>query len=34
VELGEIEVQAVGIGYPLYGELFPQQVATYKAQFG
>lgn len=29
VELGEIEVHAVGIGYPLYGELFPHHVAAY-----
>ena len=32
-ELGEIEVHAYGIGYPLYGELFPQHVAAYEAQF-
>jgi hypothetical protein len=29
-ELGEIEVHAVGIGYPLYGELFPHLVAAYQ----
>ena len=34
VELGEIEVHAVGIGYPLYEELFPHQVAAYARQFG
>ena len=33
-ELGEIEVHAVGIGYPLYEQLFPQQVAAYANQFG
>jgi hypothetical protein len=33
VELGEIEVHAVGIGYPLYEELFPKQVAAYAKQF-
>ena len=33
-ELGEIEVHAVGIGYPLYGELFPQHVVAYQKQFG
>lgn len=33
-ELGEIEVHAVGIGYPLYEQLFPQQVAAYAKQFG
>jgi hypothetical protein len=34
VEIGEIEVHAVGIGYPLYEQLFPQQVAAYAKQFG
>lgn len=34
LELGEIEVHAVGIGYPLYGQLFPHQVAAYTKQFG
>ncbi|AXA85421.1 hypothetical protein DCD74_02230 [Lysobacter oculi] len=34
VELGEIEVHAVGISYPLYEQLFPQQVAEYADQFG
>ena len=29
----EIEVSVVGIGYPLYGELFPEHVAAYYAQF-
>ena len=33
-ELGEIEVHAAGIGYPLYEQLFPQQVAAYANQFG
>jgi hypothetical protein len=33
VELGEVEVHAVGIGYPLYELLFPQQVAAYAKQF-
>ena len=32
-ELAEIEIHAFGIGYPLYGELFPQQVAAYEQQF-
>jgi len=31
-ELGSegLEVEALGIGYPLYGELFPDQVAAYR----
>jgi len=29
VELGEIEVHAVGIGYTRYAELFPDHVAAY-----
>lgn len=33
-ELGEIEVHVVGIGYPLYEQFFPQQVAAYAKQFG
>lgn len=33
LELGEIEVHAVGIGYPLYEQLFPHQVAAYAKQF-
>jgi hypothetical protein len=34
-ELGptEIEVHALGIGYPLYEQLFPNQVAAYANQF-
>ena len=34
-ELGptEIEVHAIGIGYPLYEQLFPAQVAAYAKQF-
>ena len=34
-ELGteEIEVEALGIPYPLYGELFPQHVEVYRNQF-
>jgi hypothetical protein len=34
-ELGPdgIEVTALGIGYPLYAELFPQHVETYEKQF-
>ena len=34
-ELGpsEIEVHALGIGYPLYEQLFPDQVAAYAKQF-
>ncbi|WAC63710.1 hypothetical protein OVA13_02655 [Pseudoxanthomonas sp. SL93] len=36
IELGasEIEVHVIGIGYPLYEELFPNQVAAYAKQFG
>ncbi len=36
VELGpdEIEVHALGIGYQLYEELFPDHVAFYGKQFG
>ena len=33
-ELGDMEVHAVGIGYPLYGELFPHHVAAYQHQHG
>jgi hypothetical protein len=35
-ELGasEIEVHVIGIEYPLYQELFPEQVAAYAKQFG
>ena len=35
IELGasEIEVHVTGIGYPLYEELFPNQVAAYAKQF-
>jgi hypothetical protein len=34
-ELGdeEIEVHVLGIGYPLYEELFPEHVAAYRARF-
>ena len=34
-ELGPegIQVHVLGIGYPLYAELFPKQVAAYKKQF-
>ena len=34
-ELGSegIEVHVLGIGYPLYEQLFPKHVATYNAQF-
>jgi hypothetical protein len=32
-ELGEIEVHAVGIGYPLYEQLFPQHAAAYSKRF-
>jgi hypothetical protein len=34
-ELGaeELEVHVVGIGYPLYQELFPSHVKTYENQF-
>ena len=34
-ELGAeaLEVHVLGIGYPLYVELFPAQVAAYEAQF-
>ena len=32
-ELGEIEVHVLGIGYPLYEELFPAHVAAYRKQF-
>lgn len=34
-ELGAeaLEVHVLGIGYPLYTELFPSQVAAYEAQF-
>jgi hypothetical protein len=34
-ELGAegLEVHVLGIGYPLYEELFPEHVAAYKAQF-
>ncbi len=28
-----LQVEVLGIGYPLYEELFPAQVAAYKAQF-
>lgn len=28
-----LEVHVLGIGYPLYGELFPHHVAAYDAQF-
>jgi len=28
-----LEIDVFGIGYPLYGELFPEHVAAYKAQF-
>jgi hypothetical protein len=28
-----VEVNLLGIGYPLYGELFPQHVARYESQF-
>ena len=28
-----LEVDVVGIGYPLYGQLFPDHVAAFKAQF-
>jgi hypothetical protein len=36
IELGasEIEAHVIGIGYPLYEELFPNQVAAYAKQFG
>jgi hypothetical protein len=33
-ELGEIEVYVLGVGYPLYEELFPHHVAAYRKQFG
>jgi len=33
-ELGEIEVHVVGIGYPLYGELFPHLAAAYHQHGG
>jgi hypothetical protein len=35
-ELGptEIEVSILGIAYPLYEQLFPSHVASYKRQFG
>jgi len=34
-ELGPegLEVEILGIGYPLYAELFPAHVAAYRAQF-
>jgi hypothetical protein len=34
-ELGDegLEIEVLGIPYPLYGELFPEQVAAYRAQF-
>ncbi|KSV67140.1 hypothetical protein D9M69_603160 [compost metagenome] len=32
-EMGEIEVTILGIGSPLYEELFPDHVAAYKAQW-
>jgi hypothetical protein len=34
-ELGheEIEIEVLGIGYPLYEELFPGRYATYEAGF-
>jgi hypothetical protein len=34
-ELGAegIQVHVLGIGYPLYAELFPKQVAAYRDQF-
>lgn len=28
-----IEIDVLGIDYPLYGELFPEHVAAYRAQF-
>ena len=34
VELGEIEVHAFGIGYPLYEELFPNLAAAYRRLHG
>ncbi len=36
IEAGEpyIEVNVLGISYPLYEELFPEHVASYKHQFG
>lgn len=36
IELGasEIEVELVGIGYPLYEQLFPNQLSAYAKQFG
>ena len=33
-ELGEIEVHVVGIGYPLYEELFPNLAAAYRLLHG
>ncbi len=30
---GGLQVDVLGIAYPLYGELFPEQVATYERQF-
>ena len=32
-ELGEIEISIHGIPYPLYAELFPQHVESYKRAF-
>jgi hypothetical protein len=32
--LGEIHVEVLGVGYPLYEELFPDHVAAYNSQFG
>jgi hypothetical protein len=33
VELGEIEISIHGVPYPLYAELFPQHVESYKKAF-
>lgn len=33
VEKSFIEVNVLGIGYPLYGELFPNHVSAYEHQF-